>query len=922
MAEAYIQTEDYSPGEDEELDLMLQNCMKNVLKEIEDGDLENFSLTLDCWPDLLNHEFGDDDIITPLHYAVQKNQLEICKCLIENGSDVNIQSESELKTPLHLAADTTVSPEIMQLLIAAKANLEARDNIGCTALNLLFMEPGKPEVQFQFEKFNMLVDAGASVTTSAAYGSQPLHGSVKIYHSKQREEDHDSADVPLCTQVTKILLDHGAYVNCVEDSLQTPLHFAEGTCPSVTRLLLEYGANVDAKTTAGFTPLQNLARHTTPPGLDEYSNEERFLTNRIQCLELLILHKAEINGCNYIGETALHWLVSRPSVTTGRMLEAFIKRGADVNARTTRMQTPLHYLCIKVKSKSDQVWATASGVIEDLVDVMIKNGADIEAADVNGRTPLVGAVLRGDLKVAKVLLSKGANKSCADRFGKTLGNILHSYDMSKSMKTLFEEKDTTSTDQDIKSESGVLLEDHHNREANSTKARPTLDSSEERLPSDEEESEEKNSRWDEMMDELMNEIGDMGMASKDIEMTKRILFNVLISKAQPDKDLNIDKHINELKNKIGNIDQFCKSKLNTRGIGQVIITPSLSTIQTDVHTLVQRIADGVKQKDARMAFTPILSGSMSEETKIGNVDEFDYLLYMDVVSDMCIVSESVVPGFVHVSAKQTLTHEQKRGIFREGDNAIVANVLGSYLYRLIQSVLGNSQLWQSLHFYWEDGPLSILEANASISNLVIKCAGTGLEISIDLAPVIRLKQWLPKNVRLESPFLRVPIKAFGSLIVVTKQAPEHETFEGGREIYLRLSYSHVEKEIFLSLPANLKESYILAKILISTNVLPSLRPRELAGPMSISSYLLKMAFFTMLEQRIEATGNIKGCFNGIGSITEIRKLTSKMFKYIGGCIKNKTLPSYFLAGQNILQYHSRITLIDRELCMLLAGILE
>ena len=47
--------------------------------------------------------------------------------------------------------------------------------------------------------------------------------------------------------------------------------------------------------------------------------------------------------------------------------------------------------------------------------------------------------------------------------------------------------------------------------------------------------------------------------------------------------------------------------------------------------------------------------------------------------------------------------------------------------------------------------------------------------------------------------------------------------------YLRYSYSHIEKEILLSLPDNKRKTYVLSKVLLSEDVLRSLRLVEISG---------------------------------------------------------------------------------------------
>ena len=69
---------------------------------------------------------------TRLHEAVWNNNKERVKTLVEDGTPVDIASESGI-TPLH-SASISNNQEIAALLIALGANIEARDKQGRTPL--------------------------------------------------------------------------------------------------------------------------------------------------------------------------------------------------------------------------------------------------------------------------------------------------------------------------------------------------------------------------------------------------------------------------------------------------------------------------------------------------------------------------------------------------------------------------------------------------------------------------------------------------------------------------------------------------------------------------------------------------------------------------------------------------------------------
>ena len=110
-----------------------------------------------------------------------------------------------------------------------------------------------------------------------------------------------------------------------------------------------------------------------------------------------------INTKDYTtGQTALHIVVARRDLVWVQFL---IGKGANVNARDNRGVTPL-------------VAASEMGFLEG-VDELIKSGARIDEANNTGETPLISAVHRKDLALVRMLIKAGANPDRPDNSGRS-----------------------------------------------------------------------------------------------------------------------------------------------------------------------------------------------------------------------------------------------------------------------------------------------------------------------------------------------------------------------------------------------------------------------------------------------------------------------------------------------------------------------
>ncbi|CAH1798926.1 unnamed protein product [Owenia fusiformis] len=186
------------------------------------------------------------------------------------------------------------------------------------------------------------------------------------------------------TNCAKLLLDHGADVNAVNNNGKTALMYAGSVNDSVecANLLIAYGANIDARDNDGATAL---------------------IHAKSKCMCLLVDKGADVNASNIRGLTAL---MRSTRFDTIAPMEALLGHGADVNACINPGMNALFYAVCYDNP--------------DSVRLLIKKGADVNKPDLNGDTVLMRSVFNSANPACLVLLlANGADTNAVNHNGKT-----------------------------------------------------------------------------------------------------------------------------------------------------------------------------------------------------------------------------------------------------------------------------------------------------------------------------------------------------------------------------------------------------------------------------------------------------------------------------------------------------------------------
>jgi ankyrin repeat protein len=325
---------------------------------------------------------------TPLHGALILNNYETAKFLLDNGADPEIKCQN--LSPLGRALSSSQKNLVMLLIQYVKFSTDWKYSLSLYSFVMNAIDHD------EFEMPKTIINWGVDVNPINTEMKSFLHGAVEKG----------------ALELTRFLIQKGANLEAKRGyvyyhlSLRgtTPLHCAViREDVHMTKLLIDSKADLNAKSTQLKTPLR-LA-------IEKNKNTE--------IAELLILAGANLNDRSAEDKPLLNLALEEDNGEISRLL---IENGADLNVQDKSGDTPLHI-------------ATSYTKKIELAKLLIEKKADINARDIYGYTPLfkLSWLLKGGYDLLQLMLKNGANLNVRCNNGKTL---LHSGKNSKDEQLL------------------------------------------------------------------------------------------------------------------------------------------------------------------------------------------------------------------------------------------------------------------------------------------------------------------------------------------------------------------------------------------------------------------------------------------------------------------------------------------------------
>ena len=223
-----------------------------------------------------------------------------------------------------------------------------------------------------------------------------------------------------------------------------------------------------------------------------------------------------------------------------------------------------------------------------------------------------------------------------------------------------------------------------------------------------------------------------------------------------------------------------------------------------VLSFFKSISEEISKSDILMAFTPHISGSCIEGTKVESPDEMDILCVLHNINFLSC-NDGDKRGFVKIS---TVNIEAETFKDTFGKIYIAPSSINTCFYQCVVKAIQNTAIWKKyvqLAYVQED--CDVILSPKHIGSIKFLWCGKYfpfLKFKVDVVPSISTNNWLPEYV------VKDPLILSLSCLLIPKLI--YEKGENNNQFFS--SFERSELAVFSIMPDALKQAYMLAKIVI------------------------------------------------------------------------------------------------------------
>lgn len=354
--------------------------LPGIFQMVDDGQVERVEKEWQRNPSLMAE--SDNDGRSLLHRAAMTGNADMVRLLLNASLDANAR-DSYKKTPLHMASNG----QVVDILLARGASIAAVDSHRRSALHWAAIRGSKSAVE--------------ALLAHGANAKDVDYGDVTALHFTA---DAGSADI------AAVLIARGAVVDARDRQGRTPLLRAactgDRTAVVFAQKILSQGADVNAAGNGGCQDLGG--KFSSSSDGSDPSSKDGFTPLHLAAFRgepalarVLVDGKADVDRTTERGWTPLHLAAVSARSDIAALL---LSHGAAANARDRTGESPLHWVAAAtsasvmidlswswIGNNDVRGWIAAENYV-NFARLLVSNGADVNAIDAEGKTPLALAL--------------------------------------------------------------------------------------------------------------------------------------------------------------------------------------------------------------------------------------------------------------------------------------------------------------------------------------------------------------------------------------------------------------------------------------------------------------------------------------------------------------------------------------------------